>query len=307
MFTPSTPNVEEYFEDSEVDEKKNGSSEPMSLKSVGLKPLKPTGLKSVDFKPGDGATKVSDAIVNVLTYPIHLGKRISDGVSSVAGSIRLGTITSKPTVQLLSRRIFKLVLIGNCGAGKSSLLCRWLQNKWLGDFGTSTIGAAFCQTSFKYDQAESKMANVSPEQKVDIWDTAGQERYRAMLKLYYRGANLGLLVVDISNDHDVEGWIEEYRSNSGNMNIVLVGNKVDLLPDHSHSAEEAHGVKSLRMLAKKYELPVVLTSAYDGTGMERLIDVICQRVWAHAAASAVDAPVVEPMVEPVTETIGKCF
>merc|ERR1711959_322703 len=118
--------------------------------------------------------------------------------------------------------LFKVVLIGDSGVGKSNLLSRFTRNEF--NLETkSTIGVEFATRSI---QADGRTI------KAQIWDTAGQERYRAITSAYYRGAVGALLVYDISKQQtfkNVERWLTELRENAApNIVIMLVGNKADL-------------------------------------------------------------------------------
>ena len=84
--------------------------------------------------------------------------------------------------------LFKVVIIGDSGVGKSNLLSRFTRNEFHLD-SKSTIGVEFATRSIQHD---SKII------KAQIWDTAGQERYRAITSAYYRGAVGALLMYDIS-------------------------------------------------------------------------------------------------------------
>ncbi|KAI6673174.1 hypothetical protein NL676_001080 [Syzygium grande] len=84
--------------------------------------------------------------------------------------------------------LFKLVLIGDSGVGKSNLLSRFTRNEFNLE-SKSTIGVEFANKSLRVD---GKVV------KAQIWDTAGQERYRAITSAYYRGAVGALLVYDVT-------------------------------------------------------------------------------------------------------------
>ena len=84
--------------------------------------------------------------------------------------------------------LFKVVIIGDSGVGKSNLLSRFTRNEFHLD-SKSTIGVEFATRSIQHD---GKVI------KAQIWDTAGQERYRAITSAYYRGAVGALLMYDIS-------------------------------------------------------------------------------------------------------------
>uniref|UniRef100_A0A4W5NBS1 Ras-related protein Rab-25 n=1 Tax=Hucho hucho TaxID=62062 RepID=A0A4W5NBS1_9TELE len=118
--------------------------------------------------------------------------------------------------------LFKVVLIGDSGVGKSNLLSRFTRNEFNLE-SKSTIGVEFATRSIQVDGKTIK---------AQIWDTAGQERYRAITSAYYRGAVGALLVYDIAKHltyENVERWLKELRDHAdNNIVIMLVGNKSDL-------------------------------------------------------------------------------
>ncbi len=118
--------------------------------------------------------------------------------------------------------LFKVVLIGDSGTGKSNLLSRFTRNEFSLE-SKSTIGVEFATRSISVD---------GKTVKAQIWDTAGQERYRAITSAYYRGAVGALLVYDIAKHPtyvNVSRWLKELRDHAdSNIVIMLVGNKSDL-------------------------------------------------------------------------------
>lgn len=120
--------------------------------------------------------------------------------------------------------LFKVVLIGDSGVGKSNLLSRFTKNEFNLESKT-TIGVEFATKTI---ETEGKII------KAQIWDTAGQERYRAITSAYYRGAVGALLVFDITKDQtfkNIDRWLQELKDHADqNIVIMLVGNKTDL--DH---------------------------------------------------------------------------
>ena len=110
--------------------------------------------------------------------------------------------------------LFKVVLIGDSGVGKSNLLSRFTRNEFCLE-SKSTIGVEFATRSLEVDGKTIK---------AQIWDTAGQERYRAITSAYYRGAVGALLVYDITKSEtyaDVEKWLKELRDHA-DANIVIM-------------------------------------------------------------------------------------
>ena len=121
----------------------------------------------------------------------------------------------------------KIVLVGDTAVGKSSVVTRYINNRF-NPFLESTIGAAFSSTRI--------VAKDSITDIVEIRDTAGQERYRSLVPMYYREAVGALIVYDVtipgSLNHAQE-WIKDIRQHAPeNIKICLIGNKFDLLtPD----------------------------------------------------------------------------
>jgi len=163
--------------------------------------------------------------------------------------------------------LFKVVLIGDSGVGKSNLLSRFTRNQFNLE-SKSTIGVEFATRSIKVDAKTIK---------AQIWDTAGQERYRAITSAYYRGAVGALLVYDISKAvtyENVERWLNELRDHAdSNIVIMLVGNKSDLRHLRAVTTEQAAA------LAEKHGLSFIETSALDSTNVELAFQRILTEIY----------------------------
>lgn len=118
--------------------------------------------------------------------------------------------------------LFKLLLVGDSGVGKSSMITRFTDDSFSESYLT-TIGV-----DYKIRMILVNDKNV----KLQIWDTAGQERFRTITSTYYRGSNGIFVVFDISykdSFENVEKWLDEVRKNApDNVTVVLVGAKLDL-------------------------------------------------------------------------------
>ena len=127
--------------------------------------------------------------------------------------------------------LFKVVLIGDSGTGKSNLLSRFTRNEFSLD-SRSTIGVEFATRSINVD---------GKTVKAQIWDTAGQERFHSLAPMYYRNAQASAVVYDVTKASSFEkakNWVKELqRQASPNIVIALVGNKVDLVSDATSSAD----------------------------------------------------------------------
>eukprot|EP01104_Vermistella_antarctica_P004713 TRINITY_DN15139_c0_g1_i1.p1 TRINITY_DN15139_c0_g1~~TRINITY_DN15139_c0_g1_i1.p1 ORF type:complete len:237 (-),score=50.04 TRINITY_DN15139_c0_g1_i1:132-782(-) len=171
--------------------------------------------------------------------------------------------------------LYKVVLIGDSGVGKSNLLSRFTRNEF--NLETkSTIGVEFATRSI---QADGKTI------KAQIWDTAGQERYRAITSAYYRGAVGALLVYDIAKQvtfKNVERWLTELRENAaGNIVIMLVGNKSDLRHLREVPTETA------KEFSEKNGLLFIETSALDSTNVELAFQNILTEIYQQSARPSV--------------------
>ncbi|KQK06841.1 ras-related protein RGP2 [Brachypodium distachyon] len=163
--------------------------------------------------------------------------------------------------------LFKMVLIGDSGVGKSNILSRFTRNHFSLD-SKSTIGVEFATKSL---QMEGKTI------KAQIWDTAGQERYRAITSAYYRGAVGALLVYDITKRQSFENvnrWLRELRDHAdSSIVIMMVGNKSDLT--HLRSVSEDQG----KALAEKEGLFFLETSAMEAVNVEEAFQTIIAEVY----------------------------
>jgi len=152
--------------------------------------------------------------------------------------------------------VFKLVLIGDSGVGKSCLLLRFADDTYT-ESHISTIGVDFKIRTIQLDGKTIKL---------QIWDTAGQERFRTITSSYYRGAH-GIIVVYDTTDSEtfehVKTWLHEIdRYASENVNKLLVGNKSDLTSKRQVETESA------KEFADSVTIPFLETSAKNATNVE---------------------------------------
>jgi Ras-related protein Rab-1A len=118
--------------------------------------------------------------------------------------------------------LFKIIIIGNTGIGKSTLLCRFADDKFYDNF-VSTIGVDF---KIKTILVNDKVI------KLQIWDTAGQERFRTITTSYYRSSHIIFLCYDTTDKQsfdDLDLWKNEINKYSNNnVKVVLCATKTDL-------------------------------------------------------------------------------
>ncbi|KAG5413473.1 hypothetical protein IGI04_001040 [Brassica rapa subsp. trilocularis] len=154
------------------------------------------------------------------------------------------------------------VLLGDVGAGKSSLVLRFVKDQFV-EFQESTIGAAFFSQTLAVNDATVKF---------EIWDTAGQERYHSLAPMYYRGAAAAIIVFDASFER-AKKWVQELQA-QGNTNMVmaLAGNKSDLLDAKKVTAEEA------QTYAQENGLFFMETSAKTAANVKEIFYEIARRL-----------------------------
>jgi len=162
--------------------------------------------------------------------------------------------------------LFKLLLIGDSGVGKSSLLLRFADNTFTESF-ISTIGVDFKIRTLEIDGSTVKL---------QIWDTAGQERFRTITSSYYRGAHGIIVVYDVTNPetfNNVQKWLQEIeRYACETVHKLLVGNKCDLVTERKVSADDA------REFADQLNLVFLETSAKDSTNVEEAFSKMARSI-----------------------------
>lgn len=163
--------------------------------------------------------------------------------------------------------LFKIVVIGDSGVGKSNILSRFTRNEFCLE-SKSTIGVEFATRTL---QVEGKTV------KAQIWDTAGQERYRAITSAYYRGAVGALLVYDITKRQTFDNvlrWLRELRDHAdSNIVIIMAGNKSDL--KHLRAVSEQDG----QALAEKEGLSFLETSALEAFNVDKAFQTILADIY----------------------------
>lgn len=152
--------------------------------------------------------------------------------------------------------LFKLLLIGDSGVGKTCVLFRFSEDAFNTTF-ISTIGI-----DFKIRTIELEGKKI----KLQIWDTAGQERFRTITTAYYRGAMGIMLVYDITNEKsfdNIKNWIRNIEENaSANVEKMLLGNKCELEDKRQVSRERGE------QLAIEYGIKFMETSAKNSINVE---------------------------------------
>eukprot|EP01120_Amphizonella_sp_Union-15-10_P002830 TRINITY_DN1311_c0_g1_i1.p1 TRINITY_DN1311_c0_g1~~TRINITY_DN1311_c0_g1_i1.p1 ORF type:complete len:220 (-),score=29.75 TRINITY_DN1311_c0_g1_i1:79-738(-) len=187
--------------------------------------------------------------------------------------------------------IFKYIVIGDMGVGKSCLLHQFIEGKAI-LAPSNTLGVEF----------GTKIVDVLGKQiKLQIWDTAGQERFRAVTRSYYRGAAGALLVFDItrrSSFNHLTSWLTDTRNlTSPNTVIMLIGNKKDLEAQRDVTYEEA------KNFAEENGVFFVEASAKTGENVEEAFNKTSQLIFQNVQNGSIrvnnDDGISRPPTSPV--------
>ena len=175
--------------------------------------------------------------------------------------------------------LFKLLLIGESGVGKTCVLFRFSDDAFNSSF-ISTIGIDFKIRTIELEDKKIKL---------QIWDTAGQERFRTITTAYYRGAMGIMIVYDITNPksfENVKNWIKNIEENaSDDVELMLLGNKCDM--EDSRAVTREQGEK----LALEYGIPFMETSAKANINVEEAFFQLAKNIKKKMDDTVVPTPV----------------
>jgi len=202
--------------------------------------------------------------------------------------------------------VFKIVLVGDSGVGKTNLLSaaeRYAKGEPMTEPVESqraTVGVEF--TSMTFEAADGKRI------KAQIWDTAGQERYRAITRSHYRRAAGALLVYDVTNPESFANaqniWLPELLNAAQDEKtmkecIMMVGNKTDLT---ARIGAEGQDAKASQMdLTMNFR-----TSARTGAGVDEAFGQLIQRVYEQRKHSSRGAATAMARELGSSKAVGSC-
>jgi small GTP-binding protein len=187
----------------------------------------------------------------------------------------------------MSKRVFKLVILGDSAVGKTSIISSFTGENRCHKTYTPTVGTAFCPAEITVD---------GTRRAFDIWDTAGQELYRSLIPQYVRGADGALLIFDLTRRSSFESltqWYEFLSNGCDDACVVVFGNKTDLEGNRAVSNDEAD------RFCEEQDWEYIEGSAKDGTNVQLLFETV--------ARLCVQAETVDPVRTngPPVENLGK--
>ena len=167
----------------------------------------------------------------------------------------------------MSIESFKVVLVGESGVGKTSIITQFIDQTFQEDI-QSTTGGTFSTKSVVCDGGKIL--------KFEIWDTAGQEKYRSLTTMFYKDAIAAVMVYDVTRKDSFEEmknyWANQIKENSPeNIILAIAANKSDLIEQETVDEEEA------RNFAKELNAIFVTTSAKSSEGINSLFEEIAKK------------------------------
>ena len=163
----------------------------------------------------------------------------------------------------------KLVLLGESGVGKTSIISQYTTKKFNPRCSTS-VSAQFISKTIQFPEFEKSI-------KFDIWDTVGQEKYRSLTKIFYRDAKVIVFVYDITTEYSFnqlkEYWYQETLNTTESTPLMaVVANKSDLYADQKVNNKDG------KEFAEKINAIFQTTSAMSDTGINTLFENIGKKI-----------------------------
>ncbi|POY73448.1 hypothetical protein BMF94_3385 [Rhodotorula taiwanensis] len=187
--------------------------------------------------------------------------------------------------EVLKPFIQKQILLGDAACGKSSLLVRLTDDRFL-QHSEPTIGVEFGSRIVEIHEGQDAGKRI----KLQIWDTAGQESFRAITRSYYRGAGGALLVFSLTSHQsfsNCQGWLADLRAwGEEDLLVLLVGNKGDVTEEATGGEKREVDREEADKWAQEEGLAgYVETSAKSGAGVEEAFNTLTRLVHARQQAS----------------------
>ena len=163
----------------------------------------------------------------------------------------------------------KVVLVGDTGVGKTSIIERYINDKYDENQKTTLV------SSYTFKKIDIKKYNKSVS--LDIWDTAGQEKYMSINKNLFQKVEGIILMYDITNSssfRNINKWLNMVKESVYNKTIILVGNKVDLSRE-KRIVLESEGEK----LAKENRIFFCEGSGFTGENVDKIFNYIAEKIY----------------------------
>ncbi|PVU90184.1 hypothetical protein BB561_004995 [Smittium simulii] len=196
--------------------------------------------------------------------------------------------------------LLKIIILGDSGVGKTSLMNQYVNRKFTGQY-KATIGADFLTKEVVVD---GKLITLQ------IWDTAGQERFQSLGVAFYRGADCCVLCFDVNNAksfENLDNWRDEFLLQSAprdpdNFPFVVLGNKID-------AEDSKRIVSSKRAMAwcqSKGNIPYFETSAKEGINVDQAFLAISRNAMSRESSTEMFSELPDPIRIDVETNSNDC-
>lgn len=179
---------------------------------------------------------------------------------------------------MFSKKSFKIILIGQCSVGKSSIIYRLCHNKF-GGVLDPTIGCAFNRKKIRINDNDIAL---------NCWDTAGQERFKSIVPMYFKDAHGIIITFDVTDLSSFEQlktyWLPliiEYYKDKKLPKIIVAANKMDLVTESFEVTKiNKHIDNDIAELSDKYDIELICfkTSAFTGVNIEKMFKILASRI-----------------------------
>ena len=166
------------------------------------------------------------------------------------------------------KRPIKIILLGESGVGKTSIILRYSKNQFESHQGP-TIGATFI---------EKDLTKNNIKYKLNIWDTTGQEQYHSVTKLFIQGADIIILVYSIDKKETfklLDYWYKTITETCGdNIVLAIVGNKYDLFDDEKIQNEKVEDEEGQKFASEKNAIFKLVSAKLNKKGIDLLFEEV---------------------------------
>ncbi|MFX1395825.1 MAG: Rab family GTPase [Promethearchaeota archaeon] len=172
------------------------------------------------------------------------------------------------------RYIIKVCLLGEANVGKTSLLYRYIENKFRDNY-KATLGVNLLKK-----EAEIEGFGIVT---IQIWDLGGQESFKSLRQLYLEGANGAFIVFDVTKKDTfdkIPEWLSSFKEARGEQPLLLVGNKTDLKGNIKVNEDE------IKNFARQNDMNYMLTSAKSGENVEQAFLDLIKSILKHVSTEA---------------------
>lgn len=184
----------------------------------------------------------------------------------------------KYSTEKQSVSIIKVLTVGECGVGKSSLLSKFANDEPFDPHKTTTLAIDFFVKTIFFKPPTSNSVEI----RLQLWDTAGQERYRSILPLFYRSADAIFIVYDVTEQNVFKNlcyWMTQSIAHCGeDCIIIILENKCDLPCKNKVTHEQLTEFLAQNYPTRQNNMSVFHVSAKTGQGIDQAFKFLIEKI-----------------------------